>query len=85
MSIDPKLYESLRKGQCKVIFKSVNSGKEVIAPCTLVDGLLPSHHQIHQQLDSTAILVWRLDKKRWEDIQNDSIIHWETITNASTN
>ncbi len=58
----------------------MNSGKKVTAPCTLDTTLIPQSLDFHQQLASTAILVWRMDEKRWEDIQNESIIHWETIT-----
>ena len=54
----------------EVSFTSLKSGSQYSIPCTLQEHMLPV--KINQS-SSDAILLYRLDTNRWEDIRLSSI------------
>ena len=74
-----KLLETLKVAEVKISFRSLNSGKNITAPCTLREDRIPNHFHINQDPNSEKIIVWRGDTKKWEDIEVSSIIHWTVI------
>ncbi len=71
-----KLLKALNQGTVFIEFTSLNSGKIRTLPCTLSEEYLINHNTMKQDPKNDTILVFRLDKKSWEDIRVDSIQKW---------
>ena len=65
-----KLKKALQEGVVEVSFTSLKSGNNYNIPCTLQENLTPV--RINQS-SSDAILVYRLDEERWEDLRLSTI------------
>jgi len=65
-----KLKELLKTNVVEVSFTSLKSGSQYSIPCTLQEHMLPV--KINQS-SSDAILLYRLDTNKWEDIRLSSI------------
>ena len=71
-----KLLKALNQGIVFIEFTSLNSGEVRALQCTLDKEYLNSHNTMKQNPENDTILVFRLDKKSWEDIRVDSIQKW---------
>jgi hypothetical protein len=71
-----KLLKALNQGIVFIEFTSLNSGEDRTFQCTLDKEYLDSHNAMKQNPENDTILVFRLDKKSWEDIRVDSIQKW---------
>ena len=68
------IFEALKNGIVEIDFRSLKSGNNKTATCTLVKGdhsFLPN-----QDTNNEKIVVWREDLNTYEDIQWDTIISW---------
>ena len=71
-----RLLKALSEGIVNIEFTSLNSGKIRTLLCTLSEEHLVNHNTMKQDPENDTILVFRLDKKSWEDIRVDSIQKW---------
>ena len=74
-----KLLETLKVAEVKIDFRSLVSERNITAPCTLREDIIPNHFNIKQNPDGDKIIVWRQDVQKWEDIEVSSIISWSVI------
>ncbi len=65
-----KLQTLLRQYVVEISFTSLKSGKQYSIPCTLRADVIPV--QVNQS-NSDAILLYRLDTNKWEDLRLSSI------------
>jgi len=64
----------LEGGVVNITFQSLVSGEERVAKCTLNPTYFS--HKIKQS-ESDSILVYRLDKNKWDDIKLNTILKYE--------
>ncbi len=65
-----KLQTLLQQYVVEISFTSLKSGKQYSIPCTLRADVIPV--QVNQS-NSDAILLYRLDTNKWEDLRLSSI------------
>tara|TARA_Y200000002_G_scaffold68256_1_gene53119 strand:- start:87 stop:326 length:240 start_codon:yes stop_codon:yes gene_type:complete len=66
----------LESSEVEITFKSLKSGRTITEKCSLNKNLIPEGYSFKQSGESDSILCYLTEKKRWEDIENSTIIEY---------
>ena len=66
----------LESSEVEITFKSLKSGRTITEKCSLNKNLIPEGYSFNQSGESDSILCYLTEKKRWEDIENSTIIEY---------
>ena len=67
----------LESSEVEITFKSLKSGRTITEKCSLNKNLIPEGYSFNQSGESDSILCYLTEKKRWEDIENSTIIEYK--------
>ena len=70
------LKKLLASAEVEITFKSLKSGRTITEKCSLNKNLIPEGYSFNQSGESDSILCYLTEKKRWEDIENSTIIEY---------
>jgi len=69
------ILDALRTSKVKIDFRSLNSDRNI-------SGIYKGH-SAKQNIQSNKVVVWDTINEKWDDIEWDTIISWEKISEAS--
>jgi hypothetical protein len=70
------IIEALGNFDVKITFKSLRSGKNITGVYTL------KNQKVRQNTKSNKIVCLDIRTKRWEDIEQSTIVDWEVVSSA---
>tara|TARA_B100000927_G_scaffold53559_1_gene40418 strand:+ start:365 stop:595 length:231 start_codon:yes stop_codon:yes gene_type:complete len=69
------ILDALQSSKVKIDFRSLNSGKNYTR--------IYKGHSAKQSTQSNKVVVWDIENEKWDDIEWDTIISWEKISEST--
>ena len=69
------ILDALKTSRVKIDFRSLNSDKNI-------NGIYKGH-SARQSIQSNKVVVWDTVNEKWDDIEWDTIISWEKLSETS--
>ena len=69
------ILDALKTSTVKIDFRSLNSGRNITR--------VYKGHSARQSIQSNKVVVWDTVNEKWDDIEWDTIISWEKLSETS--
>ena len=69
------IMDALKTSKVKIDFRSLTSGRNITG---IYEG-----HQAKQHTNSNKVVVWDVVNKKWDDIEWETIISWERVSETT--
>ena len=69
------ILDALKTSKVKIDFRSLNSGRNITR--------VYKGHSARQSIQSNKVVVWDTVNEKWDDIEWDTIISWEKLSETS--
>ena len=69
------ILDALKTSKVKIDFRSLNSGRNITG--------VYKGHSAKQNIQSNKVVVWDVENSKWDDIEWDTIISWEKLSEST--
>ena len=69
------ILDALKTSKVKIDFRSLNSGRNYTR--------IYKGHSAKQSPQSNKVVVWDVENEKWDDIEWDTIISWEKLSEST--